>query len=157
MCSRGASRSARKRRGYRSASACLLFPRVILSGADRRFSCRPERRKTSGGCFSQPNPTIGRATPQALGSTKELRKMLVDPFVASLLGFAPAEQNFDSDLQAKGACKSPLRVTRGGDRVGAIHKSPETNVYHSQSADAQCAPLQDCGNFAIQSHAAGVL
>ena len=27
--------------------------------------------KISGGCFSQPNPTQGRATPQALGSCKE--------------------------------------------------------------------------------------
>ena len=76
--------------------------------------CHPERRKISGGYFSQSNPTIGRATPQALGSTNILRCSFIDPFVAPLLGFALAEQNFDSDLQAKDACKSPLRVTRRG-------------------------------------------
>ena len=38
---------------------------------DLQFSCHPERRKISGGCFSESNPTLGRATPQALGSPNE--------------------------------------------------------------------------------------
>ena len=46
--------------------------------------------------------------------------MLVDPFVASLLGFAPAEQNFDSDLQAKGACKGRTRNARPYEIVGIL-------------------------------------
>ncbi|MBQ8440870.1 MAG: hypothetical protein IJX19_09435, partial [Clostridia bacterium] len=84
----------------------------------------PERRKISGGYFSQSNPTPGRATPQALGSTNDFCYPLfyskcnftveiywnsfVDPIVAPLLGFAPTSQNFDF----KTLCVFSLRMTR---------------------------------------------
>ena len=52
---------------------CSYVAKLRLQNASRfslrvtpkndNLTCHPERRKISGGCFSESNPTIGRATP----------------------------------------------------------------------------------------------
>ena len=62
------------------------------------LSCHPERKNAKRFAVELSCLHESARRHADAGSIKEQQKLYVDPFVAPLLGFAPASQNFDSKM-----------------------------------------------------------